>query len=296
MVINGQAIINGQGAVNSGLVINGNTGGGIPPVSYLSAGLAVQPWAVWGFEQFKETYTGPAIRLRRASDNAESDFSFLASGQLDYSAISTWAGGASYVDTLYDLTGNGHHIIQATNGNQPTFAPTGINSKGAADFVPASSNYMTLADDISSATGKTFAAVYHPDSAIAADQRLLQMINDAPGGNLIASHLTTTAGQTGYFDTAFKNIAAATSTAQLMVWHLASGTGTMYRNNSSIGSSTYTDKATVSTTAHKIGTNVGAGGAFYDGKLSFLAIWESAIDSTDRSSLWTYMQASWGLP
>lgn len=266
-------------------------------VSYLSDSLTSQPWAVWGFEQFKSTYTGPAIRLRRASDSAESDFSFLASGQLDYAAIATWAGGTSYVDTLYDLTGNGHHITQNTNGNQPAFAPTGINSKGAADFVPASSNYMTLADDISSATGKTLAAVYYPDSAAASDQRLMHLIQDSPGGNIVFSHLITTAGRTGYFDSSFKNIAAATSAAQLMVWHLDSGgTGTMYRNNSSIGSSTYTDKAVSSTTVHKIGTNVGAGGAFYDGRLSFLAIWESAIDSTNRTALWTYMETSWGLP
>ena len=291
MVINGQAVINGGG------VINGNADSGTVPVSYLSDNLTVQPWSVWGFEQFKESYTGPAIKLRRASDGAESDFSFLGNGQLDYPAIATWAGGASYIDTHYDLTGNGHHKTQNANGNQPAFAPTGINGKGAADFVPASSNYMTVADDISSAAGKTFAAVYHPDSAVVSDQRLMHLANDAPGGNIIASHLTTTAGQTGYYDTAFRNIAAATSAAQLMVWHLdGGGTGTMYRNNSSIGSSTYTDKAVSSATAHKVGSNISGTGAFFDGRLSFLAIWESAIDSTDRDALWTYMETSWGLP
>lgn len=266
-------------------------------VTYLSDSLSAQPWAVWGFEQFKLAYTGPAIRLRRASDNVESDFSFLASGQLDYAAISSWAGGTSYVDTLYDLTGNGHHWTQATNGNQAAFAPTGINGKGAADVVPGSSNFMTMTDDISTSAGKTFAAVYHPDSAVAADQRLIHMVNDSPGGNIIAAHLITTAGRTGYFDSSWKNIAAATSAAQLMVWHLASsGTGTMYRNGSSIGSSTYTDKTAVSTTSHKLWSNVGGTGGFYDGKISFFAIWESAIDTTDRDALWTYMETSWGLP
>ena len=47
-------------------------------------------------------YTGNLVRLRRASDNAEANFTYLPNGDLDVAAIAAWAGGASYVVTVYD--------------------------------------------------------------------------------------------------------------------------------------------------------------------------------------------------
>ena len=68
------------------------------------------------------TYTGPLVRLRRLSDNVESDFgSGLAMGDfLDYTAIDAWAGGSSVaVATWYDQSGSGRHMSQTIASRQP---------------------------------------------------------------------------------------------------------------------------------------------------------------------------------
>jgi len=67
------------------------------------------------------SYTGNLVRLRRASDNAEADFGFTGSGNLNVAAIAAWAGGASYVVTVYDQAPAGDDVTQAVAANQPLY-------------------------------------------------------------------------------------------------------------------------------------------------------------------------------
>lgn len=86
------------------------------PLNGLSAGAS----AAWGFDRLFSLYAGPAIRLRRGSDDVESDFGFDGSGLLDTSAITTWLNGATgYGRTWYDQTGNANPGEQTTKANQP---------------------------------------------------------------------------------------------------------------------------------------------------------------------------------
>lgn len=71
------------------------------------------------------SHTGNLVRLRRSSDNAESDFGFDADGELDAAAITTWKGAASlYLVTLYGQKGTAN-MTQATAGSQTPFNLTG---------------------------------------------------------------------------------------------------------------------------------------------------------------------------
>jgi len=72
------------------------------------------------------TYTGNLVRLRRASDNAEADFGYLGNGDLDVAAIAAWAGGASYVVTVYDQKG-GDNVTMAVAANQPLYVAAAQN-------------------------------------------------------------------------------------------------------------------------------------------------------------------------
>ena len=88
----------------------------------------------WGLRAYSIATRGNnAINLRRDSDNATSDFATLAaSGDLDVASITSWKGAANLFCTkLYDQTGNGHDVSQATAANQPPFILNAIGTKPA---------------------------------------------------------------------------------------------------------------------------------------------------------------------
>lgn len=75
-------------------------------------------------------YTGNLVRLRRDSDDAESDFGYDADGNLDTAAITTWLGGATgYVVTVYDQAAAGDDITQATSTNQQLYEASAQNGR-----------------------------------------------------------------------------------------------------------------------------------------------------------------------
>jgi hypothetical protein len=91
---------------------------------------------VYSLRRLRYAFFGNCIRLRRSTDDAESDFGF-SSNVLDTSAISTWLGGATgYLITWYDQSGNGNDITAPTEAQQPVYvaSKTEINNKPAFDF------------------------------------------------------------------------------------------------------------------------------------------------------------------
>jgi hypothetical protein len=75
------------------------------------------------------TYTGDAIRVRRASDNTEQDIGFDGNGDLDTSALTTFCTGTNgFIRTWYDQSGNANNLVQTTAANQPKIydSSTGI--------------------------------------------------------------------------------------------------------------------------------------------------------------------------
>lgn len=70
----------------------------------------------------------PLIRLRRLSDNAESDFGADEKGDLDAAAIAAWTGGSgAAVKLVYDQSGAGNDWEQPTPGIQPAYSATVVN-------------------------------------------------------------------------------------------------------------------------------------------------------------------------
>jgi hypothetical protein len=76
--------------------------------------------AAYSLRLLDSTYEGSAIRVRRASDNAEQDIGFDAGGDLDTTALATFCSGTDgFVKVWYDQSGNGNDATQTTTGNQP---------------------------------------------------------------------------------------------------------------------------------------------------------------------------------
>ncbi len=94
--------------------------------------------AAYSLRLLDTTYTGSAIRVRRASDNAEQDIGF-DNNELDTSALATFCSGTDgFVKTWYDQA-NGNDATQTTTSNQPKIydSSTGVvteNGKPAINF------------------------------------------------------------------------------------------------------------------------------------------------------------------
>lgn len=69
-------------------------------------------------------YTGDVVLVRRSSDNAEEGFTPT---EITDGTLTTWVGANNgLVKTWYDQTGNGNHLTQTTDANQPQIVNSGI--------------------------------------------------------------------------------------------------------------------------------------------------------------------------
>jgi hypothetical protein len=103
-------------------------------------------------------YFGPAIRVRRDSDNALRDIGFTSDGQLDTVGLLDFVGvtGSGFVQTWYDQSSNNRNAIQDTAGNQPQIVNTGsllisnkypaVNFNGTSMFLTSSNTNFLLAE------------------------------------------------------------------------------------------------------------------------------------------------------
>ena len=83
--------------------------------------------AAYSTRLVRTAYTGPCMRVRRDSDNAEQNIGFTASGDLDTVALLAFTGaGSGFVTTWYDQSGSGRHATQGTAANQPRIVNAGV--------------------------------------------------------------------------------------------------------------------------------------------------------------------------
>lgn len=81
--------------------------------------------AAYSLRRLSIAYTGSAIRVRRADNNAEQDIGFVGEN-LDTSALTTFCSGTNgFVKTWYDQSGNANDATQLTAANQPQIVSSG---------------------------------------------------------------------------------------------------------------------------------------------------------------------------
>jgi hypothetical protein len=83
--------------------------------------------SAYSVRQLRVSYTGPAIRVRRSSDNVEQDIYFDVNGNLNTSALTSFCSGTNgFVTTWYDQSGNARNATQTTAANQPQIVSSGV--------------------------------------------------------------------------------------------------------------------------------------------------------------------------
>lgn len=107
------------------------------------------PAAAYSMRRLKSTYSGPAIRLRRDSDNAEADIGFLGftgftGAPIDVAAANAHCTSACTVAAWYDQSGNARHVTQATPANQPAYVADCGGGKPCAQITTAAQNLTSV--------------------------------------------------------------------------------------------------------------------------------------------------------
>ena len=75
--------------------------------------------AAYSLRLLSSSYSGNAVKVRRASDNVEADIGF-SGDSLDVSALATHCGSSEgFVSVWYDQSGNANNATQTTASNQP---------------------------------------------------------------------------------------------------------------------------------------------------------------------------------
>jgi len=103
--------------------------------------------AAYSLRLLRTAYTGDAIEVRRASDNATQDIGFV-NNELDVTSLESFCSGTNgFVTTWYDQSGNGNDATQTTASAQPQIVSSGSvineNGKPSVQF-DGSDDYMTL--------------------------------------------------------------------------------------------------------------------------------------------------------
>jgi hypothetical protein len=185
----------------------------------------------YSLRRLRAGYSGSAIKVRRASDNALQDISFI-NNELDTATLESFCSGTDgFVHTWYDQSGNGYDVTQAVASRQPKIVNTGstitdgtkpsvqfdggqglnttANVSGASDYYPfyvrsidsASGNYIWDSQVGRVLIERTFIAAYYDQtngfegSPLTNSYRLIHMeLNSTTGGKVYENGVYTQAG------------------------------------------------------------------------------------------------------
>lgn len=206
-----------------------------PTGDTLDADMGIAPTRAYSLRKIVAAYAGPAVNVRRSSDNTTQDIGFDADGNLDTTALLAFVGsGDGFVSTWYDQSGNGHNVTQATAAAQPQIVAAGaVESKSGVPTVAFNGTQVLSATDpgmyaagsassigvISAAaatTGDTFlgesntasGARYWPFWQKAAGGGLGRAINNG-SSNVVAEAATQTIGDAALHQVAFTDTGSA---------------------------------------------------------------------------------------
>jgi len=249
--------------------------------------------AAYSLRLLDNTYSGNAIKVRRASDNAEQDIAFV-NNELDTASLETFAGsGDAFVTTWYDQSGNGFDVVNTTAASQPQIVSSGSTitdgGKATIDF-DGSNDYLFNAGSISYNGGVSWYSVQNLDSVSNNKRIWSDDIIGVQGYNQFFSaspHKINDNG-TGIKSVTINNLTA--STRQLNSFNFDDSNGAynyaIDGSNTSATQSGWTGPIDTSGTANVGIMSAGNGGQYGDGKLQELIIYPNN-QATNRSGIET---------
>lgn len=280
--------------------------------------LTAHAWAAYSVRKLSNSFAGSAIRVRRSTDSVEQDIGFAAGTlDLDTSTLLTFIGSASgYVKTMYDQSGNGRDITQATTTLQPRIVNAGVldivgaNSKPGPVYDGANSYLTRVGAGLYAAGAATISGVLKSSTtAIGLNKYVVSESSTSSATPQYA--LVRTDGTNGSNNSPFVRndstqlLDAAGGTAPALYNAVLNqftdiDSGSLiseYVNGAAAGAPTYTRASTMTVTNLSIGallrTTVSA---WFAGQITEIIAFASAIGSTDQTTLQNHQKSYFGTP
>jgi hypothetical protein len=237
--------------------------------------------AAYSLRLLDTDYTGSAVRVRRASDNAEQDIGFDGNGDLDTSALATFCSGTDgFVKTWYDQSGNSNDATQVTTAHQPKIydSATGVlteHGKPCAQF-DGTDDRFEITPTISAANGFIAACVSEISATGAAEVALNVRGANCTFGNLLfynsSTGLTYASGRTSACVYEAVDASGMKSIA-VGLWDWVNDTLSVEFDGVAVTPNT--NLTETSTTINRIRLGVDAGTNYADCKIHECIIWPS---------------------
>lgn len=165
----------------------------------------------YSLRQTSSSYSGPAIRVRRSSDNTEQDIGFTA-GVLDQSALLAFVGaGNGFVTVWYDQSGFGRNATQTTQANQPRIVNAGVieTQNGKPAIFLNGTNSILRQTTLSVSNPYSINVVASRTASNGGYQRLINLSSTGDAYCFVGAYLTNYATFTGN-GAAWNDVAANT--------------------------------------------------------------------------------------
>ena len=239
--------------------------------------------AYFGMRAYNAAYatgSNPSVDLVDQSGANPITINILANGFIDITSINSWVTAHSVttikVKRVYDQTGNGRHVNQATVANMPTLTMSAISGIPALTFNSVAGTWMDGTTTIAASSPCTISGVFKRTgsftiaSFFAGDAAITAGIGFGASANTSMANFGTVQTQ------------AATDN----VWHAIQGVG-----SATVGAlnTDGTDTGNINTGTNNIpnSARIGASGAgiFVDGLMTEAVMYSSGLNATQRGNL-----------
>jgi len=255
--------------------------------------------AAYSLRQLSSTYSGNAIKVRRASDNAEQDIAF-SNNELDTATLETFASGTdAFVTTWYDQSGNGNDAANATASAQPKIVSAGStileNGKAAIQW-DGTNDYLNHTFSTPSQLYRINMSLWIVNNVTGGDTRKVLMHSTPDGTDIYTpyfeydsnapSNLRHFSGNAGSFSLTTSSSEFSFNT-QRLASVLKNGTTLqeIFMNGSSQGSNT-SSNAVVDMNGYNIGAHESATQRWFGGTMQEIVIYNS-YESSNRTGIET---------
>lgn len=263
--------------------------------------------AGYSTRRLASTYTGSLLRVRR-SDGTEQDIGYTADGDLDESAIITFAGGtACTVSVWYDQSGNGNDINNTTvtaqpeiytgsvfytiGGATPTRKALSFNSdylEGTADL-HAGAFYAAAAVVTGSSIGN-LSILNQDDSLAGGTARIGQYLRTGSTNSTARCLVFNTSGTATSDDTANNTVSA--NTAYVISSHGKSSQVEAFVDDVSNGHTSVSGPLRHGSGLYRVGANAHTTtpGALWNGRIAEVILFDEDMSSGHQTGVVTDIQ------